>query len=214
MSESVPSPQPDVASAPGGVTAASARRSLTAVGAAARGRRGRRRPRHLRARRLGGDAARTSTPGNIAGIAAVADMQNALDDTRIAARNAILTPADADGTKVADTSIPEHAQTFHAAADGLRGSRTRRRRSRRWSTQAVDGLRPVRATRPRPSWRRWRCTWTTPAGRRRTRPRRPRSATAVDDSVSEAARARGRRTPPRTPRPPRPSTSSSAWSRS
>src|SRR4051812_13936678 len=55
--------------------------------------------------------------GNIAGLSAVADMQNALDDMRIAARNAVLTPADADSATISTTTIAELAQKFHAAAD-------------------------------------------------------------------------------------------------
>src|SRR4051794_3249061 len=50
--------------------------------------------------------------GNIAGLTAVADMQNALDDIRVAARNAVLTPADVDSTKITDTTIPGLAQDF------------------------------------------------------------------------------------------------------
>ena len=115
MSESVPSPSPTSQRAWWGDRGVRTK-TLTAVGAAA-----------VVAAGVGvlgisalGTSAATSQDlyaGNIAGIAAVADMQNALDNTRIAARNAILTPADADSTKITDTTIPEHAQKFHAAAE-------------------------------------------------------------------------------------------------
>jgi methyl-accepting chemotaxis protein len=115
MSESVPSSRPTPRRAWWGDRGVRTK-TLTAVGAAA-----------LVAAGVGvlgisalGTSAATSQDlyaGNIAGLSAVADMQNALDDIRIAARNAVLTPADADSTKITDTTIPELAQEFHAAAE-------------------------------------------------------------------------------------------------
>ena len=115
MSESVPSPSPTSQRAWWGDRGVRTK-TLTAVGAAA-----------VVAAGVGvlgisalGTSAATSQDlysGNISGLTAVADMQNALDNTRIAARNAILTPADADSTKIIDTTIPGHAQEFHAAAE-------------------------------------------------------------------------------------------------
>jgi hypothetical protein len=72
-----------------------------------------------------GDSAATSEDlyeSNITALEASADMKDALGKVRIAARNALLTPLDADSVTITRTTIPELAAEFHAAADAYTGS--------------------------------------------------------------------------------------------
>ncbi len=59
---------------------------------------------------------------NMAGLDAASDMRDAVSRTRVATRNALLTPDPADSRVILDTTIPGFADEFDAAADAYAAS--------------------------------------------------------------------------------------------
>jgi methyl-accepting chemotaxis protein len=72
-----------------------------------------------------GDSAETSRllyESNIAGLEASADMMSTVSAVRIATRNAVLTPDDADARVILETTIPELADRFDSAVEAYGAS--------------------------------------------------------------------------------------------